>query len=341
MRKNIFIAIIIFITIIFGVYLLTHKKNTPSNSQILHKFNVVLDWTPNTNHTGLYVALEKGWYKDEGLNVIILPYSSTVAPDLLVSTGKADAGVSAAEGVVNDAAAGQPVVSIGAIIAHNTSGFLALKESGITRPADLDNKIDGGSGSPLETAIVSAIIRYDGGVGKFKSVALDASAMQALESKRVDFFWVFEGWEVIAAKRQDLKTIYFPSLKYGIPDYYTPVFITSPTEIKDNPDDLKKFMRATAKGYNFAISNPKEAAQILINSVTKGTFPDTGLVIESQEFVSGRYADTVRPWGKQEKEMWHNYPQFMIDAGAVLDTNGKKVTQMDFDKLYTNEFLPN
>src|SRR5258706_798256 len=90
-------------------------KTTP---QKLIPFSVVLDWTPNTNHTGMYVALAKGWYKEQGLDVKILPYSSASTPDVLVSGGKADVGVSSAEGVIADAAAGAPVVSIAAIIAH-------------------------------------------------------------------------------------------------------------------------------------------------------------------------------------------------------------------------------
>src|SRR5258706_11905008 len=124
-------------------------KTTP---QKLIPFTIVLDWTPNTNHTGMYVALAKGWYKDEGLDVKILPYSSGASPDVLVTSGKADVGVSAAEGVIADAATGNPVLSIAAIIQHNSSGFMALADSGIKTPKDLDDKIDGGSGSPIESA---------------------------------------------------------------------------------------------------------------------------------------------------------------------------------------------
>jgi len=341
MKKiNIFLVIFFLIFIVLGIFV---TKNIPSGQANITKkltpFTVILDWTPNTNHTGMYVALAKGWYKDEGLDVKILPYASGTSPEVLVTSGKADVGVSTAEGVVASAASGNPVVSIATIIQHNTSGFMALANNGITSPKDLDNKIDGDSASPLETAILHAIITKDGGNGTVKNVNLDVGAMQALTSKKIDFFWVFEGWEVIQAKQQGLKVVYFPSSKYGIPDYYTPVLVASPVEIKQRPELLKKFMRATAKGYQYAISNPKDAAALLIATTPKGTFPDTKFISTSQNFLSAHYVDKGRQWGLQDAKSWHDYPQFMLDAGAVVDNNGKPLHSLNFDSLYTNNFL--
>src|SRR5258708_14270167 len=111
-----------------------------------------LEWTPNTNHTGIYVALDQKWYRDEGIDLNLLPYSASVSPDVLVSSGKADVGISATEGIVSDAAAGQPVVSIAAIIQHNTSALVTLVSSGLTRPRDLDGKVYGGLCGPSQYA---------------------------------------------------------------------------------------------------------------------------------------------------------------------------------------------
>ncbi len=310
-----------------------------NNPEKLTKVTVVLDWTPNTNHTGIFIAKFKDFYKEEGLDVKILPYSSSTSPDILVTSGKADIGIGSAESVLEDSATGNPVISIAAIVEHNTSGFVALADSGINSPKDFDNKIYGGFGSLSESAVVGAIIKKDGGKGTFKNVTLDVDAMQALMSKKVDFVWVFEGWEVIQAKLQGFKVKYFPSLSYGIPDYYTPVIITSPKEIKEKPAVLKKFMAATEKGYEYARANPKEAANILIASSPKGTFPDTKFIMESQIFLSSHYADSSRKWGWQDKKEWEQYPQFLIDSKAVLDPDGKPVDKINFDGLYTNEFL--
>jgi ABC-type nitrate/sulfonate/bicarbonate transport system substrate-binding protein len=258
---------------------------------------------------------------------------------VLVSSGKADVGISATEGVVADAAVGQPVVSIAAIIQHNTSALVTLASSGLSRPRDLSGKIYGGFGAPYESAVVGEIIKRDGGTGQFKNVTLNVDAMQALESHRIDFAWVFEGWEVIQAQRAGVKLNIFPITNYGVADYYTPNIIASPNEIKQMPELLRKFMAATARGYEYARTHAQDAAQILLNANPQGTFPDPGLVVASQEFLSPRYADAGRKWGWQGAAAWHGYPQFIINTGGIVDAGGHPVHSMDFESLYTNQFL--
>ena len=311
----------------------------PQGPQKLATMRLALDWTPNTNHTGIYVALKEGWYRAEGIDLQLLPYSASVSPDVLVSSGKADVGVSSTEGIVADAAVNQPVVSIAAIIQHNTSALVTLASSGLTRPRDLSGKIYGGFGAPYESAVVGEIIKRDGGTGQFKNVTLSVDAMQALEAHRIDFAWVFEGWEVIQAQRAGVKLHIFPITNYGVADYYTPNLITSPDEIAHKADLLRKFMTATSKGYEYARSHPQEAAQLLLSATAAGTFPDPGLVMASQLFLSPRYADSGRKWGLQDAAAWHDYPQFIIATGGIDDASGHPVHAMNFDRLYTNQFL--
>jgi ABC-type nitrate/sulfonate/bicarbonate transport system substrate-binding protein len=343
MKKNIQIILILLfgLLVVLSIYHVTKDqfKGQKKTTEKLIPFTVVLDWTPNTNHTGMYVALAKRWYKEQGLDVKILPYASGTSPEVLVTSGKADVGVSTTEGVVSSTATGNPVVSIAAIMQHNTSGFMALADSGIKTAKDLDNKIYGGYGTPIESAILHKIITTDGGKGIYKSANLDVAAMQALTDKQIDFFWVFEGWEVIQAKHQGLNVVYFPSSKYGISDYYTPVLMTSTTEIKEKPELLRKFMAATSKGYQYTIDHPKESADLLIATAPKGTFSDTEFIEDSQKFLSAHYVDRGRMWGLQDKKVWHEYPQFIIDVGGALDKNSKPIKSLDFDSLYTNEFL--
>lgn len=300
---------------------------------------LALDWTPNTNHTGIYVALAKGWYRAQGINLTLLPYSANVSSDVLVSSGQAEVGISSTESIVADSAVNQPVVSIAAIVQHNTSALVTLASSGLTRPRDLDGKIYGGFGAPYESAVVGQIIRQDGGKGVFKNVTLNIDTMQALETKRIDFAWVYEGWEVIQAQRDGFQVNTFPITSYGVPDYYTPNIITSPKEMQKNPDLLRRFMAATVQGYEYARAHPAESAQILLKGVPAGTFPDTGLVTASQNFLSQHYADPGHKWGVQDVQAWHGYPSFMLDSGSIVDASGKPIKSMDFDTLYTNQFL--
>lgn len=301
--------------------------------------SLALDWTPNTNHTGIYVALQKGWYRDQGIDLKLLPYADSTTPDALVSNGKANVGISSTESIVADAAVGQPVVSIAAILQHNTSALVTLANSGLTRPSMLDGKVYGGFGAPYEGSVVGAIIKHDGGKGTFKNVTLSVDAMQALESHRIDFVWVFEGWEVIQAQRQGIKLNVFPITNYGVADYYTPNIITSPNEIKQQPDLLKRFMKATQQGYEYAQTHVQDAAQALLKGAPAGTFPDQGLVLASQQYLSPRYSDAKRPWGMQDAAAWHGYPAFILATGGVRNAAGKTVTSLNLDALYTNQFL--
>jgi len=331
--------------ILFGVALVAGSfsllKNSPrtAGEKNLTPLSLAFDWTPNTNHTGIYVALAKNWYAEEGIDLQLIPYSGTVATDVVVNAGTVDLGISSTEAITADAAAGAPVVSVAAIIAHNTSSLAVLKDSGIARPAQLEGKIYGGYGAPFEEPVVGTMIRTDGGTGAFKNVTLNVDPLEALRSKRIDFSWIFDAWQGIEAKRSGLALTTFPINKFGIPDYSTPDIITSPDTLKEKKDALKKFMRATARGYEYARTHPRESAQMLIDQVPPGTFPDEGLVFESQEYLSPRYADDGEKWGVQTAASWRDYPAFMLANKAVFDAEGKPVTELDFDSLYTNELF--
>lgn len=332
-----FFLLLVISAVFFGAKTNLYKEQ--SQQKQISQISFVFDWTPNTNHTGIYVALAKGWYKQAGIDIKFLPYSSAVLPDLLVAAGKADVGISSTEGVVADAALGNPVVSIAAIMQHNTSALAVRKDSGLSSPSQFDNKIYGGFGAPYEEAVIGTIIKRDGGIGVFKNITLDVGAIDALKSKRIDVAWIFLGWDGILAKREGIELRTFPISEYGIPDYSTPNIIASTETIKKKPALLMKFMKATARGYEYARLHPAESAKILMDQAPKGTFADPDFVYESQAYVSAHYADKEKKWGIQEKEVWHKYPQFMLDAKAVLDAEGKPVAALNFDNLYTNKFL--
>jgi ABC-type nitrate/sulfonate/bicarbonate transport system substrate-binding protein len=123
------------------------SQPTPSPGGERAVVRFALDWTPNTNHTGIYVAQQKGWYAEEGIDLQILPYSDANTPDTLVGTGQADFGISFTEAVVTDRAAKLPVKSVAAVLQTNTSAIVTLKSSGLDRPSKLEGKRYAGFGS--------------------------------------------------------------------------------------------------------------------------------------------------------------------------------------------------
>jgi ABC-type nitrate/sulfonate/bicarbonate transport system substrate-binding protein len=331
--------VLIFVFIVLVLALAGANRLVRAQNTALPTLTLALDWTPNTNHTGLYVALHKGWYAADGINLKLLPYSSSVTPDQLVASSKADLGISSTEQIVADSAAGAPVVSIAAIIAHNTSVLAVLQSSGITSPRQLDGKIYGGFGSPFETPEIGAVIRHAGGSGNFQNVTLGVDPLQALSSHQVDFVWIFSGWEVIQAQREGLALTTFPISDYGVPDYPTPNIISSAATIAAKKALIQKFMNATTAGYDYARAHPASAAQILLASVPAGTFPDPGLVKQSQAYLSAHYQDPGKAWGVQTAASWRDYTDFMLKNHGVFNAAGTPIRALPFTPLYTNQFL--
>lgn len=305
-----------------------------------HQIRLALDWAPNTNHTGIFVALAQGWYEEVGVELQVLPFGS-VSPNQLVANGQAEVGISGTESVVSAAAVGEPVVSIAAIMSTNTAALVVREDSGITRPRDLDGKVHAAFGALYEHPVIATIIRADGGAGNFRGVQLAVSGFDALLAK--GRAWVFEGWQGVQAEREGVAMRFFNFSDYGVPDYYTPVLTASPEGVAENTAALQAFLTATARGYQYAVENPAMAAELFIQEAQRnaGTFLDAGLVRDSQMFVSRYYVEKGRDWGWQRPEYWEGgYPQFLLDAGAITNTEGEVVERLELDALYTNELLP-
>lgn len=301
----------------------------------LQKVTVMLDWTPNTNHSGIFLAREKGYYRDAGLEVDIVEPGAGAGASQVVAAGTAQFGISVQESVTPARAENVPIVSIAAIIQHNTSSLMSLASDNITRPKDLAGKTYGGFGGPLETEIIKKLVQCDGGDPnsvKFVEVG-DVDYVVGFEQNRFDFAWVFDGWDVIRSREilgKQVNTIPFIDYTQCIPDWYTPVIITSEDLIAKQPDTVRKFMEATSRGYEAAIASPKEAADALLKASPES---DRKLVELSAEFLASRYVDEGRQWGQQDLAIWQGFEKFARDSGLIDE-------QVDVSKAFTNDFLP-
>lgn len=308
------------------------KAASPAPSaQAGAKVKVALDWTPNTNHTGLYVAKELGYYAEEGLDVEIVQPGEAGA-DTMVASGEVAFGVGAQDTLTLARIQGVPLVSLAAIIQHNTSGFAAPADRGIQSPKDFEGKTYGGWGSPVEEAAMKAIMEPEGGdVTKVKQVTIGEADYFTAVKRDIDFAWIFYAWTGIQAelRGEKLDMLYLKDYAPEL-DYYTPVIETSEKEIADAPDTVKAFMKATSRGYQYAIDHPKEAADILIKAVPD---LDADLVHASQEWLSPKYQDDAARWGEQKPEVWKNYADWMYNQ-KLLDK------PLEAEKAFTNEFLP-
>lgn len=312
------------------------QSNDASQVQELKKVRVMLDWTPNSNHLGMYVAKAKGWYRQAGLDVTFVQPGQGSDPNQAVGSKSADFGISSSEQVVQAREAKVPVVAIAAIIEHNTSSLITRKKSGIDRPRKLEGKTYGSyGGGAFEQALVRQLVACDGGNGesvKFTQVG-EADYRVGLTSGAYDAVWVFDGWDVIRLRDIDhlaINTMSFRSHDGCIPDWYTPVIVAGESTIKLNPDLVKRFLGATSKGYRFAMEKPDAAAKILLKAAPG---LDRNLVERSATFLSTRFAMKPARWGFQQPEVWINFVKF-LEKNKVLHAG------FETKEAFTNAFLP-
>lgn len=307
------------------------KKESKEGKDDLKKVTVVLDWTPNTNHTGLYVAKEKGYFKDQGLDVEIIQPGEAGA-EQLVASGKADFGVSYQEGVTEARVQGVPLVSIAAIIQHNTAGFASPAEKNIKTPKDFEGKKYGGYGAPVEEAVLASIMEEDGGdVNKVEIINVGDTDFFTAVKRDIDMAMIYYGWTGVEAelRGEDLNVVFMTDYSDKL-DYYTPVLVTNEKLINKDSDTVKAFTAAVSEGYEKAIDDPAEAADILVKAVPD---LDEELVKKSQEWLSPKYKDDAPRWGEQKEDVWQNYMEWMLDK----DLLEKEIVVKD---AFTNEFLP-
>jgi len=300
-------------------------------SQEKEKVTVFLDWVPNTNHTGLYVAKDKNYFAEHGLEVEIIQPSDGGAAQL-VAAGQGDFGVSYQEEVTNARAMDIPIKSIAAVIQHNTSAFASPQEKNIKTSKDFEGKKYGGWGSPMEHAMLASLMKKDGAdVSKVEEVNIGSADFFTSVEKSVDFSWIYYGWDGIQAelKKIPLNVIMVKDVDPAL-DYYTPVLIASEKVLEEKPDVTKRFLKAVAEGYNFAIAHPEESADILLANAPE---LDEELVKASQLWLADKYQDDAPAWGVQKPEVWESYANWMFEYGLLE----KQIVSED---AFTNEFLP-
>jgi ABC-type nitrate/sulfonate/bicarbonate transport system substrate-binding protein len=303
---------------------------------------LALDWTPNTDHTGFFVARAKGWYRDAAIDLRILPYA-TATPETLLAAHQAECGISFQDSMTFAVAAGADIVSVAAILQKTASAIGVLAGGPIQRPRDLDGKTYAGFGYPNEDPTLKFVIKADGGKGEFKTATLDAAAYEALYNHQADFTIPFTAWEGVEAQQRGIKLRYFQFADYGFPDYYQVVLACDRQWLEKDPDAAKRFVAATVKGFQFAAGNADEAAAILV-SENPGVFDaNKDLPKASQEFLDGgKYlVDASGVFGTQTLAQWTAYSKFLYDQGLLADAQGKPLTKaLDYGSLFTDDFLP-
>ncbi len=299
-----------------------------------------LDWTPNTNHTGLYVAMQEGLFEDAGLDVEILPFNDA-QPESLVDAGNAEFGISTHQGSTLAQAAGARNIAVLAPLQQwATAIAVRADRADLARPADLDGKTYAGFGDPGSSRVLAQVIRNDGGRGEFQEVALGTSAYEAVYSGTADFTVSYLAWEGIEAEHRGLPMRYFSYHDHGFPDAYSIVVDGNREWLADNPDRARAFVQALQRGYEIAADDPDRGARALLDA-NPGAFTDEELVFESQRMLSEGYMrDDQGRVGTLDPEKWAGFASFLFEQGLLTGPDGAPLAvEPDWSTYVTDDYL--
>ena len=303
----------------------------------LKDVTLCLDWTPNTNHTGFYVALQKGYYKDAGLNVSIVQPPENGATEAC-SAGQAQFAIDAQDTIASAFTSATPmqVTAVAALLQHNTSCVMSKKGAGIDRPKGLEGKTYLTWDSPIELAMLENVVKADGGdwskVKRIPNTVTDEA--QDVKQNPDHAIWVFDGWGGVNAQVNNVEVdrFFFKDLNPTF-DYYTPILIANNDLIKNDPETVKAFLSATKKGYEYAIKNPDEAAQILIDGDDTGSLKGSEeLVKASQKYMVDQYVADAPKWGYIDPARWNAFYNWLGEEKIVEE----KIPE---NTGFTNDYL--
>ena len=326
-----FVAFLLMVTLLLGLTSCGSSEQTEQADTI----TMVLDWTPNTNHTGLYVALAKGYFEEVGLNVEVVqpPEDGAVS---LVASGKAEFGVSFQDSLAPAFVGNHkiPVTAVAAVIQHNTSGIVSRAGESMDTPKGMEGKKYATWDLDVEKATIRHVMEADG--GDFDKVELIPSTVtdevSALRSQSIDAVWIFYGWAGVACEVAGLDTDYFGFADIDpVFDYYTPVIIGNNSYLEEHPETAKAFVSALSKGYTYATEHPEESADILMEAAPE-LKANAELVYASQEYLSKEYISDAAYWGIFDADRWAAFFQW-------LNTNGLLEEEIDPYYGFTNDYL--
>lgn len=323
------VAILLAFVLVFA--LVACKDEDTDTKEIV----LCLDWTPNTNHTGFYVADSLGFYEQEGLKIKIVQPPEDGA-EIMTASGQAQFGISFQDSLAAAFALEEPlqVTAVATILQHNTSGIISRKGEGMDSPKGLEGKRYSTWNSPIELKMVEHLMKKSGAdFEKLKLIPSVTNEAEALKNGDADAIWIYYAWAGIACEQSGLEFDYFNMTDMEETfDYYTPVIIANNDFLSQEPEKAKAFLRATEKGFTYAAENPEKAADILIKGDTTGSLTGSeALVTQSQKWIASQYIADSEKWGYIDAERWNGFYDWLYKEGLVT----KDIT----DKGFSNNYL--
>ncbi|WP_330848982.1 ABC transporter substrate-binding protein [Bifidobacterium aemilianum] len=306
----------------------------------------MLDWTPNTNHIGIYAAQELGYFKDQGISVKVLPTAQAGA-ETSIENGVANVGFTTLSNVAAFNAQGADLTFVFDLTQKQVARWCALaSRTDIKTPKDLDGKTFVSFGSAEQSAVVAQMIKGAGGSGEFKTATAGTNTFQTLTSGKGDFAGFYATWEGVESKLKGPELNCFMASDWGVPGNPDQLgFAVKSSWLKDgdHQEKLRKFLKASRQGYDYALANPNKAADLLVKA-TKQSQLDPTLTKTSMETISREQywtnGDPKHLPANTDFQQAQDYLDFQYQAGTYTGKDGKKAPKApQARELASNDYL--
>ena len=292
----------------------------------MKKVKIVLDWFPNTVHTGLLLAQKKGYFAEAGVEVEIFG-----EPHNIMDFHGADMICGPATSMLVNMMEGTDMTAVATFTQKCDSGIVSLKEAGITSPAKLEGKRLTHWTLPWFHALVGDAVRSDGGdYSKIELVPMNVPDILGVLGHIADATWVYEYWENQVLKLAGKEINYFAFADVDPKfDFCAPALGATRQLVEEHPDAIRALLYAADRGYQEAALDPDGSVMAVKEFMPAGT-PDQ-VLLDGQRHLAEILLDETGHWGYIKPERWDPMADFMIQSGLY---DKRRPTE------YTNEFLP-
>jgi putative hydroxymethylpyrimidine transport system substrate-binding protein len=331
MKKSFLIMVSLLLLLLSACGKEATEKNGGSNEK-LQKVSLMLDWYPNAVHSFLFVAEEKGYFKQQGLDVDIQMPADTNDPLKLVAANQIDMAMSYQPQVLVARSEDIPVQSFGAIVRHPLNQLMVHADGPVHSPKDLAGKTIGYPSIPLDEAIIQTMVKADGGeADKIKMVDVGWDLIPAMATKKTDaLIGGYINHEKLLLEKEGHPMRTLNPADFGVPDYYELVMVASEKGLKEKPAVFKKFLAAITAGQKYVQAHPEDGLSILMNHEDKTSPIEKDVETKSLEILLPLMDAKEKPFGYQDPETWKKTAQWLKDKKVIKETVQAKDAFINF-----------
>ena len=296
------------------------------------ELSLALDWYPNSNHAGIYSAIDEGFFDEEGIKLSVYTPSDPTAIISSVASGRDDFGLSYHPDILQAQSAGLEIVSVLSISQHPLNSIMTLKKSSIKNPSDLRGKVVGYPGIPSNKAMLETVLSSQNiNINDVETVEVGFELVKALVSGSVDAiigaYWTHES---IVMELQGYEIEIMRLEEWGVPDYYELILITNKSFLEENKSDVEKVVNSFKKGYEFSIINPQESITSLI-SIAGEELVEEDVERTGVELLIPMWQSNNLPFGHQDISKWEETYEWMYQ-------NNFLEKELIIENLFIDEF---